>query len=166
MDKEKLYEQLRAKCYKILYPKGIPLEKGVEVAWGYRHSLNSKSKVWRIKRGIFVNWNEWQGHNAIVVFYGNKTTKKLPVENIEVLGKPLSLQDVLRVLKISIQSNQNHSNRTAVYIRYDGAMFYQAGFVSGETGHNEIRLLGIELDLTLSIQDQSEETLQKLLDLI
>lgn len=66
-------------------------EKGDRVVWEYIHSLNSRSKVKRFKKGTFVRIvkprpivgaNTPSRHYGIVLFDGNKTESKVSLAEL------------------------------------------------------------------------------------
>ena len=65
------------------------MKTGTRIAWIYRHSYNSRSSSMRIKKGVYhgkVNHTKrWKGEQlAVVTFNGNKTTSKVPYDELEV----------------------------------------------------------------------------------
>jgi hypothetical protein len=56
---------------------------GTRVKWQYRHSLNSKSSVLRIKYGEFLGYGKRDKNIAHVLFDGQKSISRVPVSELQ-----------------------------------------------------------------------------------
>lgn len=94
------YEQLRS-WFNKRFPERLKLGFGVEVVWQYTH-VAGRSSWERAKRGIFVNHGNGKLGNPLpsnVLLYGNSSTKSLREEECKILGKPLTIADVMNALR-------------------------------------------------------------------
>lgn len=138
------YETLRKLCYDIIYSGKIPLEFGVEVKLLGKIGKNRVGVVWRnINGGICV-----VGETIGSIDYW------FPKE-YKILGRPLSLQDVLRTIKKNNKNKPNYTDICGVDVDESQVSF-------------ERKALGTLrfIDLTLPISQQSEEDLDKLIELV
>lgn len=132
------YETLRAKVYEILYPEGIPLEFGCWV-------LDYKDGVDKVIAGS--NGEE----KVLIKGIGEiEKYKLLDINAFKILGKPLSLQDILRATAIKKDSG---------YV----AELRQSGLYVGDYSWKKPF---IHIDLSKPIKDQEESVLLKLIELI
>ena len=66
----------------------ITFESGERVAWKYLHSLNSKSRVWRTKFGVYHgrirHTVRYKGGDRLagVSFDGNKRMSRVPLDEL------------------------------------------------------------------------------------
>lgn len=132
----KKYNELRELVYNIIHPDGIPLEFGCEVNY-----LGVIMAITEIENDEYVR----------VVSGGSLWKKELFVNNHKILGKPLSLQDVLRAIGIPYND---------LYISWGKYMLFH------DSREDMKRIEGIQIDLTKPISSQSEEVLDKLIELI
>lgn len=106
--------------------------------------------------GYFSQMPIWKGDNKIITFYDKTRGWNHPVyeeiqQTIEILGKPVSLNDILRLLK-----------KKRVQIQSNGVLQE----VSGDTYETEKQVIHCNIDLTKEISEQEPETLSKLLAII
>ena len=148
MDKRKeQYEKLRAAVYSVIYPDGIPVEKGVE----FEH----KSRTWsfiRMHLGKFVlmdllQWRPIVLRDEVFEVFDD-------ISELEVLGKPLSLRSLLRAIGDDNQPTQLNTNGVMTVFKAD------------KDGKTPICDYQITIDFYKSIKEQDPETLDKLYKLI
>ncbi len=73
----------------------------VYVRWIYLHSLNSKSKLWRTKTGVFYRLVHHQSSYirsgkpqlAVVHFKGNKRSSRVPERDLKFVDKESCLKE-------------------------------------------------------------------------
>lgn len=88
---EKLEKKIRELC-----PELMELSFGCEVSWSYIHSLNGKSKTLRTKRGWFI---ANKGNSlGIVMFQENRTTSLVRIEELVIIGHPITLEACLTII--------------------------------------------------------------------
>jgi hypothetical protein len=56
--------------------------RGTRVKWQYRHMLNSKSSVLRVKFGEFLGYGKRDKNIAHVLFDGQKSISRVPVSEL------------------------------------------------------------------------------------
>jgi hypothetical protein len=66
----------------------MKIKSGTRIRWQYIHHLNGKSRVNRIKFGVYLrkvyHSERWNGKPlAIVQFNGNKHVSKVPIEELK-----------------------------------------------------------------------------------
>lgn len=138
------YETLRAKVYEILYPEGIPLEFGCWV-------LDYKDGVDKVIAGS--NGEE----KVLIKGIGEiEKYKLLDINAFKILGKPLSLQDILRAV-------DKYKEGGDIYYLYANGWLMRDG--QTHEGHRDGQMV-CKLDLSKQIKDQDEEVLLKLIELI
>lgn len=143
--KNELYEQLRTKCYEIIYPDGVPLEEGVDIIYSQKPGVISKHKI--------ISTKEHAGLFYVKPDYNFLTPKKLSKTWIvKILGKELELRDILHCF--------SQGNQGPFALDEDGVLLEYEGFEDGYCPKN------IRLDLTKPISEQDEEVGQNLLKLI
>jgi hypothetical protein len=126
------YETLRKQVYDILYPDGIPLEVGCELL-----EKDSNPIVTYIGRKKYdgtvevINWTCWETREEIESRY-------------TILGKPLSLSDVLRAM-------DKKDVEDAPLFSTEGQLMYY----DPETG--SMRLSGVFIDLTKPLSDPAND---------
>lgn len=147
------YEKLRGAIYKKKYPDGIPLEFGCEV--DYSSTLGEKAIAINVtsdkllledcERGCCYN----QTLHEVDRFNPEGDTSMYRVNQIKILGKPITLQDILLVLHPYIKDiYMMHFSSIRMYLE------------------NRDKKTRLHIDLSLDPKDYPEETLQALLDLI
>jgi hypothetical protein len=105
-----IYEKLRKVVYQKIYPKGIPLEVGCEFLYfrnedikkyGKKAIENNKKRKCVIldipREGIFYPYKEMISPNKEIISPRIKEIAIGEKESIDILGKPLELQDILRM---------------------------------------------------------------------
>lgn len=141
-------------------PEIMKLKFGCEVEWGYEHSLNSISKVWRIKKGKFINFFDWQGNYLMINFPGNKTNSKLLKEDIKIIGRLIRLADVLLAIE----------EKTNGYDKIDGYLVNTIGDIARLKYKNScLNKLSNTVNWNLkddNLDNQSKQTKQFLIDIL
>lgn len=133
MTQNELYEQLRKRVYEIIYPEGIPLEVGCEIE-AFRSEVG--------EFGIVVC-----GYSVTTITESNIDTWR--AEEHKNLGKPLSLQDLLRAIHMKKLNTQ--SVLYPCYIDCEKPFF---------------EIFDVKLDLFLPLSTQEPEVLEKLINLL
>jgi hypothetical protein len=135
-----LYEKLRSRVYKVLYPEGIPLDVGCEVRVERTpFTLQATRVVDYVDKVVYLNL----GHGLISIHESEVKAN---------LGKPLSLQDVLRAIDIS----------RSRYSRY--CLMSPSGWLMLSSDGKLVRL--VQLELSLPILKQEERVLEVLIELL
>ena len=140
MTQQEAYRQLQKRVYEIIYPDGIPLEFGCEVIIDFNVIMNitiEDAPCIYIRKGIAVK------EPTLLTFEGS-IIEQFPDKN---LGKPLSLQDVMRVIVLK-------KDEAIIVTNYKYIRFCK--------DQNVIT----ELDLSKEIKDQDQEVLGELYQLI
>ena len=146
MTQKETYWQLQKRVYEIIYPKGISLEFGCEVITNqYKHM----GVCTLIKPDLQKDW--------LVLLNGNTLYQN--EKEFKILGKHLSLQEVLRTLSIK------------PYVEKDINISYMISYLPVleiETGDdiNDLNYDLFRIDLTKEIKDQDQEVLEKIYQLI
>ncbi len=142
------YETLRKLCYDTIYPDGIPLEFGCEVG----DSGKDCQYVCEIVSGVIISVEHRNNWNYFTLMDGYVICEEDLSCCGKILGRPLSLQDLLRV----IRKHELKINITAhyLYIEYT------------ERAAPEVRKKRCDLKLNTPISEQPEEVLEKLIELI
>ena len=138
--KNQLITTLREKRNEVIPPK---LEFGCEMLW----------KKEKMKMGSIFTFLDMKHNGILKVKFSNGVIGERAafIGDCILLGKPVSLQDLLVMMKykkIQIQSN--------------GVLQE----VSGDTYEQEKRIIHCNLDLTLSIEEQSEKTLSAIMEIL
>jgi len=132
------YEKLRAKCYEIIYPDGIPLEFGCEI---------------KGIGGDYFDVIDVEHNGRVTVREGWVITKKTFQRNYKILGKPLELRDLLKIIK-----------KTGDYAITSRGQIMM--FIDDEGYGQPMGIKLPKLDLSKPISEQSEETLDALIELV
>ena len=140
------YEILRKLVYSIIYPKGIPIEEGIEL---YKEVLYVENKYRQYGIIIQVQGYDEEPPTCDVWWTCGEMTRQ-PVTFLKILGKPLQLQDILRAISHSLIRD------ISTTIKKD------TQFLTIYTKNKKY----IDIDLSLPISQQSPDTIQKLIDLI
>ncbi|MBW1784164.1 MAG: hypothetical protein JRL30_25920 [Deltaproteobacteria bacterium] len=167
----KKYEQLRTIVNKILYPDGVPIESGVEIDrldeydnFDEMFSLHQDRETGQ----LFGNTNDSSCIDWSNIY--NELNKDGWCEEdawkYKILGKPLSLQDILRAM--DGRKRGCGYAKGCCFIRHDGVLFQWEKFTKGGAGHHGVMPIGegVELDLSKPISEQSQEVLEALIDLL
>lgn len=137
--KQETYELLRAKCYEIIYDGEIPLEFGCEIlSYAY---IEYRKKIIVEEDTVFKYDSFWEKFDVAYMLNHNQA---------QILGKPLELGDLL----IAFPETDINTN---------ACLFYKEGY---ECAFVYDRFDDIQLDLTKTISEQSDEVGEQLLELI
>lgn len=117
----------------------IPLEFGCEVK-----NINNEKTGVLIRKSKESNW-----HSIVWKKEGVRKITETHYSDYENLGKPLSLQDVLRLLG-SIEDDNGHETILEHYGNGDVGFYVNS----------------IKIDLTKDIKDQDESVLQAIIDIV
>ena len=142
-------QKLRAKIHSINHPDGIPMGRGTQVFW------NDEPKEWA-QVATFVGAHPTNGVNYFIEADGSlyHSTK----DEYEILGKPLTLQDVLRALKIRGYMYEFDSR-----FDFNGEIAELRAVLGKSDGCDAVDM---PYDLTKEIEDQDEEVLESLIELL
>lgn len=142
-----IYRKLQKRVNEILHPKGIPLEFGCET-----------------KQGVVISVRKYKGWDFIT--YDGDTGLKGGVYNSDkILGKPTTLQDLLRCIHIR-KTFELTIDLQGYFASYIGQDTYEVVHETMERTHFPQHNNLTKIDMEKDIKDQDEEVLQGIYKLI
>ena len=147
-------KQLRELRNKIIYNGDVPLEFGCEVEIDNEYYIYIKYETEDFSEDKYfitkIDTNNGYGWREIIYNTSVITAFDEIQNNIKILGKPVTLQEVLLMIR-------NYDN-------IDAGSYYKM-YTNGEI-YNEVDELFVKIDLTKSVEEQDEEVLDKLLGIL
>jgi hypothetical protein len=154
MSKDQQLNFIREKCI-AANPEIVELKFGCGITWSYDHYLNSVAKTRVTKNGFIVDFANMPGPSPLLVrLERDKTIKRLHPDEVQVLGRPIRLADVLLTIPKNKSAKAQSVSMNGDFFDFDEDM-------------KDYNVVGSPWNLRADdLEKQSEETINFIYELL